>query len=376
MASSKKVNVVGAGVPGMVAGINLAKKGYDVLIYEAAPRVGEAPWNPRIDATPLDVPMVSDYTGIDLSKAAGIRDLKEGAMLYAGSRSLKLEGVPSGACCLIERGTRETSLDNFLYKQALEAGVKFSFSTPVKDFGSLPDPTIVATGMNPSVMEALGVPHRSYVGFTAYVENPTECYQGTSLYLDDYEADYFYAPFVNNLWFGMIWRGIEGKITKAHLDKCAAQVKERLGLDLKWTRCNLGIATEKLDNPSLFSGKKILAGPISGMQDPLIGFGSTAALVSGKIAAIAVENEEKALEDFKRFNTHFERSYLERMFIESLPKASSLALAGSALRLAETLGLELTLLGFMQIHVPGFSKGRAYFDKAKEELGGFMEKLM
>jgi flavin-dependent dehydrogenase len=376
MAQGKKVHIVGAGVPGMVAGVTLSKKGYDVLILEAAPRVGDVPWNPRIDATPLDVPMVSDYIGIDLSQAEGIKPLKEGATVYVGTRSLRLDNLPSDACCLIERGAREPSLDNFLYKEALKAGVTFSFSTPVKDFDKLPDPTIVATGMNPRAMDALGIPHRKYVGFTAYVDNPGTCYQGTSLYLDDYEADYFYAPFVNNLWFGMIWRGIEDKITKAHLEKCASQIKERLGFEVKWTRCNLGIATERLDNPTLFSGKKILAGPISGIQDPLIGFGSTAALISGKIAAIAIEDEERALEDFKSFNTHFERSYLERAFIESLPKASSLALASSALRLVETLGLELALLGLMQAHVPGFSKGKAYFEKAKEGLGGFMEKLL
>ena len=102
--SSSKVNVVGAGIPGMVAAINLAKEGYEVLVMERGSQVGKSPYTPRLDVTPLDKPMVWDYIGLDLSPC--FKELKGNIYI----RSHCFEFTPPNIYG-VERSAREGSID-------------------------------------------------------------------------------------------------------------------------------------------------------------------------------------------------------------------------------------------------------------------------
>ena len=63
------------------------------------------------------------------------------------------------------------------------------------------------------------------------------------------------------------------------------------------------------DKPPLFRDKFIMCGTISGAFDPLLGFGISGAIVSGKVAAIAVSDREKAAEEFHRFTRNFKKVF-------------------------------------------------------------------
>ena len=64
----------------------------------------------------------------------------------------------------------------------------------------------------------------------------------------------------------------------------------------------MGTPTGSFSNPRLFSGDLILTGTLSGMQDPSMVLGVHGALVSGRIAAMAVNDRERATAEFRRMN--------------------------------------------------------------------------
>ena len=67
MPEAKSKVVVGAGLAGMVAAINLAKAGYEVTVLEAEARIGGSPQlHPSLHITPIDKKKVWAYIGIEL----------------------------------------------------------------------------------------------------------------------------------------------------------------------------------------------------------------------------------------------------------------------------------------------------------------------
>ena len=362
----------------MVAAINLAREGSEVSVLERGPEVGGAPYNPRIDVTPLDR-SIWDYIGLNLDSC-----FQEVGRLDAYARSRHHSVTPKESVpflYMVERGPRESSLDSHLYKEALRVGVKFEFSHPVRNLADVPDNSIIATGLNPQMLTMLEIPFTMADAYSGYMENSGED-RVAGAYLDDYTNDYFYSATINNMWFGLLWsRGME--ISKDQLDKCAQQIEQRQGLKIKeWKHHRVGIAVKDLNNPRLFVGNKILAGPLSGMHDPLICFGVEASLVSGKVAALALQDKEHALEDFKKFNRHYERTYLLRKIYEFIAPSARLSLAEIALTYPELMESELLEPLFLIAGsiAPGHSDntwmsktmvkegGLPYFDKVKEVL--------
>jgi len=79
------------------------------------------------------------------------------------------------------------------------------------------------------------------------------------------------------------------------------------------------VATKKVTDPCLFAGDKILAGTLAGMQDPFFLFGVQSSLVSGKLAAIAVDDKERAWRLFHTFTSARKYSWLYKKFFDLQP---------------------------------------------------------
>ena len=61
------VNIYGAGLSGLAASIILARKGYDVTVFEKEERVGLlGNYTPSVQMTPFDFKKMKDYIGIDV----------------------------------------------------------------------------------------------------------------------------------------------------------------------------------------------------------------------------------------------------------------------------------------------------------------------
>ena len=78
------------------------------------------------------------------------------------SRKVEMKLRPALPLYMVERGSRESSLDSFLYRKAMERGVKVAFGQSFetrKDFEDLPPGSIIATGLERRAFEILGIPH-------------------------------------------------------------------------------------------------------------------------------------------------------------------------------------------------------------------------
>jgi flavin-dependent dehydrogenase len=140
-----EVTIVGAGLSGLTAAINLAREGMDVLVLDKENRHGGRPeFRPDGAASPFDLAALEAYTGIDISPAC---KRMEKMVWCAFGRQVDILYGEGSQTYLVERGPRSTSLDTLLYETARDAGVKFEWGQSIKspsDVAWLPDGSIIA----------------------------------------------------------------------------------------------------------------------------------------------------------------------------------------------------------------------------------------
>ena len=313
--------IVGAGLSGLVAAINLAREGYNVLVRERRDSVGgpaglEGTVISIGDGTPIDLERLQAYNGIDISPAA-VR-LKE-IMIHAYGRTFAHTFREDLKTYLVERGPRSTSLDVHLFKLAEAEGVRFQFDDIVEDFDSLPPDTIICTGFFSEAFKALDVPHLPVYGYLSMAEIEDKSPR-VVIYFDEYTRDYGFYSQVN---------GASGAVLFSRGEPLDITVKERFEKQLagndgivfdEWSAVTIGaLPVKEPTNPRLFARNYILAGTLSGAIDPLLLFGVHGALVTGKVAAIAVRDRQKGLEEFTRINEHFRRGFRISQLYRSAP---------------------------------------------------------
>ncbi len=310
MAKAKKVHIIGAGLSGMVAAINLAREGHRVIVLDGAKKIGGIhPHHPSNHSTPMNLDLIKNYVGIDITPCI---TPSKSVYIYADSHKYKVPGGTHGYS--VERGFRKRAMDMLLYKEALELGVEFEFNREIKDPFDMPDPTIIATGLFQHMQEVLGRPMVRMTGFSARRKITDPKRQGEiRLWFGSYTNAYGYAPIMNDLDYVLLLSDqdldlLDLKIYEEELEKSE-------GLRFShWDYNEAVVPVGHPDAPKLFAGSKILAGTLSGMMEPGLYFGIHGALVSGKVAARAVSDPEGAARDFQYFNRGFKQSYyLKRM---------------------------------------------------------------
>ena len=317
--------VVGAGLAGLVAAINLARDGRDVLVLDKESRVGgTALFHPSPEGTPIDLVGLKKYTGIDLSPevaAPAVVPFQVGrTVVYGEMIPVDMDAISS---YMIERGPRSTSLDSYLYGLAREAGVKFEFNHAVMsndDAAQLPPDTIVATGLYFEGFDAFRVPYLTSFHFVArQMIEDTESNHVT-VYHGEFTRDYSYTASVNGIQFAHVFQ--RKPIGKGTLEAFKEQVHISEGIEFdNWNHFTFPVPAASIHNPRLFAGDKILAGTLAGCMESYMFFGMLGALVSGKIAAIAVTDKARALEEFKLATSSFASAYVAKKVSNLAPHA-------------------------------------------------------
>ncbi|MBK5093422.1 MAG: NAD(P)-binding protein [Actinobacteria bacterium] len=312
--------VVGAGLSGLVAAVNLAREGREVLVLEKENRVGGSPlYHPSPEWTPVDLAAFSRYEGIDISSA--VAPFKTGRVVVYGEMiPIDMDAISS---YMIERGPRKSSLDTYLYELALAEGVKFEFGHPVTsshDFAVLPPDTIISTGLYFEGFDALNVPYLTSFHFVARKTIDETEGNHVTIYHGGFTRDYSYTSSVNGIAFAHVFQ--RSPLGRGALEAFKEQVFISEGLEFEsWEHFTFPVPAASAKNPRLFAGNKILAGTLAGCMESYMFFGMLGALVSGKIAAIAVSDKARALEEFELATARFRAAYVLRRTANMLPHA-------------------------------------------------------
>ena len=307
-ANKKDIIIVGAGPAGLVAAINLNREGFNVILQDKQKRIGGEPgFHPSVHGTPVDIPGLFDYIGIDCGEAFkklnpdNNKTFVDGKLV--GNFDLLMGKEDKGADEVriynTERGHRPTSLDSFLFRIAEKEGVNIEFNKSFKeeDIVKAPKGTILATGLSPNVYAWLGVEWSILAGYWAYSEIDSDEVTAAA-YMGGFSNEYGYTASMNKLWYVLLFARKE--VSTENLDTFKKILTDCEGRTFdKWQRFK-GQAPKE---PRLFYKDFILTGTTGGWVEPGFSFGITGALLSGKVAAMAVTEPEKAEQEFNRFTS-------------------------------------------------------------------------
>ncbi len=297
----KEVKIFGAGTSGMIAGINLAREGYKVIIYDREKDYGGDPrYNPSVHTTPIDLALTSEYIGIDIAPV--FRRVLP-IPVYFHDTCIHLPSELN--CHSVELGRRPSSMTTLLYNLALTEGIDFEFDTElsVERIKRLPKDSIIACGLNQEAYEVLGVPYVPCYGWISFGECGYSDYAWN--WLDECVTEYGYMTSTNNFYFDLLFS--LKPVSAQALERYKAFIRRTQGIEYDNWKYLVGgvVPMARSDNPRLHHKGLILTGTISGFMDPFAWFGIVGSLLSGKVAAMAVYDPQGAQREFDRFNRHF-----------------------------------------------------------------------
>lgn len=322
------VTIVGAGLSGLSAGIILARQGHTVTVLEQLQKIGGASvYGSTVarsevsfaDMTPLDLSAMSSYLGFPLEDedSGPFCNPLPVLRLRVYGKVVDLELPVAVQMKMVERGARESSIDSYLYRLACNAGVKFEFGSPVrtrKDFADLPPDSIIATGMFRHAFDALEIPYSRAHGYFAGGAAATDRSPYCVAYFDEQTRDYAYYASANGVGAAVLFQRNK-RLSVEAMDWFPTRLAEDEGIEFPdWKLIDnlVGTPTGSFSSPRLFSGRLILTGTLSGMQDPSMVLGVHGALVSGRIAAMAVTDRAGAMSEFRRMNKWWKVAYAAR----------------------------------------------------------------
>jgi flavin-dependent dehydrogenase len=299
------VTIYGGGMSGLIAAIDLARKGYEVVVHDREKGYGgDGIYNPSTHTTSIDVERTSEYIDIDLSSV--FHPLQYCPFYFHETRvdpPLHILDMHT-----VERGNRATSLDTLLYEEAKKLGVEFKFNSPLKEdnLGRLPENTIVACGLTHSVYEMLNLP---YLRWNGWISRGEIGFSNRSwIWMDEVITEYGYLSSCNNYYFNFLFS--THHVSREALEKYQDFMVRNEGVEHKeWEYISGVVPLASPRNPRLTQDGLIMCGTISGAMDPFFWFGILGALVTGKVAAIAIYDRAKAEEDFARFTRRFGSAY-------------------------------------------------------------------
>lgn len=305
----KKIKILGAGISGLTAAINLAKAGYKMTVYEKNKDVGM-----RFHGDMQGLENWSEKQ--DILKRLDEINIKTNfdcdPFTYIKITDCKNENVVSSKIplyYLIKRGNSSGNLDYGLKKQAQDAGVKIFYNRTI----SPEKVDIVATG--PILKEVVGIDKG--------IVFKTRSKDKAVIVFNDDLAFEGYSYFFVTKGYGTICTVVLNENKK--VNECFKQTRDFF--DNKYRLKTKSIRT--VGGVGSFASKHILEikhknketlyiGESAGLQDFLWGFGMRYAFESGYLAAYSIiNNQDYETLAKKRFEHRLKASMVNRYLWES-----------------------------------------------------------
>lgn len=305
--------ILGAGVSGICAAINLARKGHAVSVHEIRSDVGL-----RFHSNLQGLKYIEDPA--EFMKSVGIRskvDFHYFPKVFFCTRSRDI-AVATGShkqMALVERGG-ENSLEYALYREAERLGVAFEFNSKMKE----KDADIVASGSRRCDFSAVGWIYEDS-------DFPRDSY--LILFDDRYSPRGWYSYLMP---IGKDRVEFVNCVSQPHVPNLVKltekAVKERKilrdFLGGKKRVASFGGSGGCAVPKTAMADGRYYVGEAAGFQDPFMGFGIVHALKSGKLASDAITEGKDYDSLWKRelmpvFRKDYARRFAMSLFGDALP---------------------------------------------------------
>lgn len=270
-----KIKILGAGISGLTAAINLALRGFQVEVYEKRGKVGLQSkgdfqglenWTSPKDA-------ISFLREINIAPDFEYEPFKE---CYYYDHNLQKYTIKSSnvGFYVIRRGPMQGTLDNYMESLAKQAGVIIHYNSRIEDIS---DMDVIATGYKKAFLVGRGINFETDIDKLALA------------IFDDQIAPYGYAYFFSLRGHGTI--AVVSKVGTKELSKYLERAINCFGKILNFqinnsvTFAGCGTRFTKLG-----SGTPMV-GEAGGFQDAMWGFGLRMAFHTGYIAARAISEK-------------------------------------------------------------------------------------
>jgi len=300
----KKIKIVGAGLSGLTAGINLLEAGHEVIIYEQREDVGL-----RFDndfqvivnwMTEIDVIEALREMNIEMNFLAS--PIKQGIFFGPGFKNRVSFKSSKPIFYLTKRGSTENCIDFSLKQQFLKKGGNIEFNTK----SSLEDIDIIATGPKKAQLTTLG-----YNFETDFKDIVCEA-------IDSNLAPNVYAYLLIKDGQGTIATALSKDFQnqEIYLEKTIKAFEKGIGLTMRNKKKFKGFADFFLTETAIKNGK-LYTGEAAGFQDNFVGLGMFFAIRSGYLAAKSIIEEIDYDKLWKReFNKFLKTSIINRFLFE------------------------------------------------------------
>jgi flavin-dependent dehydrogenase len=274
----KTIKILGGGIAGLTAAINLKQAGIEVEVYERKRFCGKSS---------RDFQFIENWTfeadSIDALKKFNIQTdfyIKPFYAMEYISPSLKkcVKHSSEPVMYLIKRGPEEGSLDHALQKQATDAGIPIIFKSKLK-----PDEAdIIATGKKEPTFIATGV--------TFPLDHPDK----VIVLFDDRFSHQMYTYFTVNDQVGQIvvLNRPHLKDHKARLERSTKRFEEILNVKIRTITHRFTASGSFYFLKNARIDGRYYVGEAAGFQDCLTGFGIMYAFKSGYHAAQSIINND------------------------------------------------------------------------------------
>ena len=278
MSKHETVHIIGAGPAGLTAAINLAKAGFPTVVHEKNEEVGKRfngdfqgieNWSTKEDA----LSFLQNH-GIEIDFLCD--PYRNGVFYGPNLKAIRIK-TKAPLFYLIERGTGEQSFDQGLKRQALKAGVKFSWNDDVQKMPA--EKAIVSTGPKAADIIAQGI---------LFKTSHSDAYFG---FVDDQIAPKGYAYLLVNKGRATFATCLfeDFRNSQRYFDRALVRMTEILNIDVNDALPFGGFGNFFL--PLVTGGQNeqaIYVGESAGFQDALWGFGIRFAVLSGYLAAESI----------------------------------------------------------------------------------------